>query len=197
MCETRPLIRKCMPEVNLINQNRNSGPFKNFPFLGDKFKKSFFPHFTKLYNNLPSDLLKQHDITIFKDKLKIQFKPKKYRHFNLGSKYGNAIHTQLRVGRSLLNAHGFEINLTDSDQCLCSRSETVSHYLTDCFLYTEERRSLYDSMEQLIPKFKKLPNKSKLFILLNGINLDCDEFDSRNPKIVYIVQKFISQTKRF
>ena len=67
----------------------------------------------------------------------------------------------------------------------------------ECFLYTEERRSLFDSMEQLIPNFKKIPNKSKLNILLHGINLDSEEFDSRNAKIIYSVQNFILKTKRF
>ena len=195
--ETRPLIRKCMPEINLLRQNRKTGFYKTFPPLGDKFGKSFFPHFSKSFNNLEVNLASQHDMTIFKDDLKAKLKPKKQRHFNWGSKRGNSLHTQLRVGRSFLNGHSFEINLADSNLCLCARPESVSHYFMECFLYTEERRSLFDSMEQLIPNFKKIPNKSKLNILLHGINLDSEEFDSRNAKIIYSVQNFILKTKRF
>ena len=124
-------------------------------------------------------------------------KPKKYKHFGWGSKRRNALHTQLRVGRSFLNAHGFAINLVDSDLCLCSRPESVSHFLNGCFLYTEERRLLYSSMEQLVPKFGNLSDKMKTEILLHGINIDSEEFDTRNSKIIYLVQDYIFKTKRF
>ena len=124
-------------------------------------------------------------------------KPRKIRHYSWGSKRGNALWTQLRVGRSFLNAHGFAINLADSDLCLCSRSESVKHFFIECFLYAEERRHLFDSMEQILPKFKTFSIKTKLEILLHGINLNADETDSRNRKIIYVVQNYILKTKRF
>ena len=105
--------------------------------------------------------------------------------------------TQLRVGRSFLNSDGFRIGLVDSDLCLCQRSETVKHYFTECFLYTEERRELFVTLEQLIPKFKNLNLKEKLDLLLNGININSDEIDCRNSKIIFAVQKYILKTKRF
>ena len=77
------------------------------------------------------------------------------------------------------------------------QSETVLHFFTECFLYTEERQILYDSMDQILPNFKKYPNKTKLQILLNGINLSSEEIDSRNGKIIFVVQNFILKTKRF
>ena len=114
-----------------------------------------------------------------------------------GSKRWNALLTQLRVGRSLLNVHSFAINLADSPLCQCARLETNLHFFTECFLYTEERRLLYDSMEQILPKFKTLSNENKLEIFLHGINLTSDETDSRNSKIIFVVQNFILKTKRF
>ena len=107
------------------------------------------------------------------------------------------LHTQLRVGRSLLNSHRFTINQSESDLCLCSRTESVRHYLTECFLYTEERRVLYVSMEKLLPTFLSFSNDKKCYVLLNGIHLDSEEMDSRNYKIVYFVQNFIFKTKHF
>ena len=186
-----------MPEINFSRNTRNKTFYHPFPPLGDQFSKSFFPHFTKQYNNLDSKLQIEYDLSIFKENLKIKMKPKKYKHFGWGSKRGNALHTQLRVGRSFLNAHGFAINLVDSDLCLCSRPESVSHFLNGCFLYTEERRLLYSSMEQLVPKFGNLSDKMKTDILLHGINIDSEEFDSRNSKIIYLVQDYIFKTKRF
>ena len=161
------------------------------------FFNSFFPYFTKKFNDLGNAVTVESDINIFKENLKSKLKPKKYKHFSWGSKRGNTLWTQLRVGRSLLNAHGFAINLTSSDLCICSRPETVLHFVTEYFIYTEERRTLYDSLEQILPKFKSLPNKIKLDIFLNGINLNSEELDSRNCKILYIVQNFILKTKRF
>ena len=195
--ETRPLIRNCMPQINLARRNRSTGVYKNFPSLGRDFGNSFFPYFTKAFNKLDTKITCEPDIAIFKDTLKLEMKPKKYKHFNWGSKRGNALLTQLRVGRSFLNAHGFAINLSDTDLCLCARPESVLHYFTQCFLYTEERRVLYDSMEQLIPKFETLKEKTKLDIFLHGININSEEFDCRNAKIVYSVQNFILKTKRF
>ena len=195
--QTRPLILKCMPQLNHNRKNRNTNVYQNFPALGSDFSGSFFPHFTKCFNKLEPKVTAEHDLVAFKENLKVKMKPRKIRHYGWGSKRGNTLWTQLRVGRSFLNAHGFAINLSDSDLCLCSRSESVSHFFTECFLYAEERRLLYDSMEQILPKFKNYPIKTKLEILLNGINLNSEETDSRNSKIIYAVQNFILKTKRF
>ena len=39
--------------------------------------------------------------------------------------------------------------------------------------------------------------RKKLDIILNGINIDQDEFMSTNVTLAFGVQKFIMQTKRF
>ena len=191
--QTRPLIKKCMPEINFARKNRGTNFYQPFQGTGSDFAKSFFPHFSKCFNKLEPEITAEHDIMAFK----LKMKPKKIKHYSWGSKRGNTLWTQLRVGRSFLNAHGFAINLADSDLCLCSRSESVQHFLTECFLFTEERNLLYDSMEQILPKFKTFPKKTKIEILLHGINLNSDEIDSRNGKIIYAVQNYILKTKRF
>ena len=114
-----------------------------------------------------------------------------------GSRRGNALLTQLRVGRSFLNYHGYSIGLTDSPACLCDRQETVEHYLLNCFLFTEERRLLLNTVEQLLPNFKNFTVKKKIDILLFGINLDIEEIDCRNVRLTLAVQKYILDTKRF
>ena len=80
---------------------------------------------------------------------------------------GNTFHTQLRVGRSLLNEHSFQLGFSDTDLCICHRTESVSHFLTQCFIYTEERRILYDTLGQIYPKFTTVNNNDKLGIILN------------------------------
>ena len=168
--------------------------FHQWVFL---FQNLFFPFYTKEFNKLETNLQTERDMSNFKQTLKSKIKPKKYKHFNCGSKRGNSLLTQLRVGRSHLNAHLFSINLSDSDLCLCARSESVTHFLNDCFLYTEERHLLYNSIDKLIPNFSNFTNKMKTNILLNGINLNSEEIDSRNSKLSYLVQNFILKSKRF
>ena len=83
--ETRPLVRTCMPTFNLNPRNtRNPNPYNKFPAkLGYKFSNSFFPHFTKSFNNLPDSLQNEPDHDVFKEKLKLELKPKKTKTFFL------------------------------------------------------------------------------------------------------------------
>ena len=87
--------------------------------------------------------------------------------------------------------------MADSDLFLCSRSESVLHFATECFLFAEERRILYNSLDQILLKFKTYPNKTKLYMFLHGINLKSEETDSRNGKIIFLVQNLIMQVLRF
>ena len=137
----------------------------------------------------------EHDV--FKDKLKAKLKPKKHKHFSSGSKEGNKFLTQIRVGRSFLNAHAFTIGMSDSPSCLCDRIESTEHFLLHCFLFTEERKILFSSVQQQIPNFYNYSNNKKLEILLFGLNLESDEIDCRNKRIMISVQTFILKTKRF
>ena len=122
----------------------------------------------------------------------------KVKHYSRGvSKYANALHTQLRVGQSYLNSHGFKINLKEDDLCLCYRSETTSHYFLDCFLYQEERESLFNKISQYLPQFKTFTKKKKLETILFGFNLTNIEPDQRNISVAFAVQNYILKTKRF
>ena len=63
------------------------------------------------------------DLNEFKTKLKLQFKPKRHKHFNSGSKYGNTLLSRIRLGRSFLKAHGYSINLSDTDIIIWDQNE--------------------------------------------------------------------------
>ena len=134
----------------------------------------------------------------FKEQLKTDLKPIKYKHFSKGSKIGNSLFARVRLNRSDLNLHKFSIGLSDSAECIChANKESTIHYFTECFIYSGERQILFDLVEHYIPNFK---NKSKVKqneILLVGINKDQPEFNSTNTTIAIAVQKFILATKRF
>ena len=70
-------------------------------------------------------------------------------------------------------------------------------YLTECFLCTGERQTLYDLVEHYIPQFVNKTKQKQYEILVKGINTDQLEFNSTNMTITIVVQKFISSTKIF
>ena len=143
--QTRPLVKTAMPKLKSVGVTRSSASYsyESFPPKLKAFSDSFFPYFTKRWNDLPLNLKSEGDICEFKFRLKIHLKPKKQKHFSRGTKRGNSLLTQLRVGRSQLNAHKFTLGLSDTDKCVCERPETVSHYFNNCFLYQEQRHTLH------------------------------------------------------
>ena len=104
-----------MPRNTLPDQRGGYSPYPNF---GVKFLNSFFPYMTKLWNNLKvsTQVMMLSD---FKEQLKKELKPVRYKHFSKGSKSGNSLLTRLRLNRSELNLHRFNINLHDSPECVC------------------------------------------------------------------------------
>ena len=190
---------RTMPKLNLDDpyKVRNKGVYIPFPYKGDKFKLSFFPNTTNLWNSLPKNL-QLKDLVEFKSEIKIKTKPPKYKHFARGSKFGNTLLTRIRVGRSLLNQHKFTIGLSESPQCLCHfRSESPEHFFLDCFLYTLERQAMISLIEHYVPNFNRLNKKNKLELILRGVNIDNVDFLQTNTILTKSVQNFILQTKRF
>ena len=194
--ETRPLVRSCLTERIFRPESRQYGQFTKYPLYGSKFNNSYFPYFSKKWDNLNNQMKNTVHFKDFKSKLKIKFKPLKFRHYSYGSRLGNKLWTRLRLGKTFLNSHGFALQKIDSPSCMCHfKNETTIHYFLDCFLYTVERQSMFDQVSQLVPNFNRLSKTKKLDLLLFGIP-DNDEFDT-NIKIAKYVQTFILDTKRF
>ena len=169
--ETRPLVRKCMPKLDFEkkHETRSKGGYIPFKNTGNKFKTSFFPHISGLWNNLPKNV-QCKDKDDFKIYTKNEFKPTKYKHFSRGSKLGNTLLTRIRVGRSFLNEHGFTIGMNETPQCSCHfPSESPQHFFLDCFLYLPERQTLFTLIEHHVPNFsnwtKKKEKKTSPFLL--------------------------------
>ena len=197
--ETRPLARKCMTELDYAKKylTRSKGGYSPYPNYGVKYGNSFFPYMTKLWNNLnvSTQLMALPD---FKDQLKIEFKPKKIKHFSKGSKIGNTLLARIRLNRSDLNLHKFTIGFSETPECLChAKKESSLHYLMECFLYSGERQTLYNLVEHYIPNFLQLNKTTKYEILAIGINIDNPDYNTTNTTISIAVQNFIFATKRF
>ena len=100
---TRPLIRSCMTpaENKLVNLRNNGNKRQRHPYYGAQHAKSFFPYFTKLWNDLPQEQ-RRTDLIEFKIKVKIKYKPPKCKFYSTGCKQGNKLLTQLRLERYFL-----------------------------------------------------------------------------------------------
>ena len=91
-----------------------------------------------------------------------------------------------------LDQHKFTIGLSDSPECLCHcKSESPEHYFLDCFLYSIEHQIMFDLIEHYVPNFTRLNKKKKLDLMLNGVNIDNEEFISTNTTLTKAVQNFI------
>ena len=78
--------------------------------------------------------VKVQDVKEFKISIKTIIKPKRHKHFSCGSKQGNKILTQIRVGRSDLKLHQFTIGLSENTECQCHfKSESPEHYFFAVF----------------------------------------------------------------
>ena len=64
-------------------------------------------------------------------------------------------------------------------------------------MYTPERQALFGLIEHYIPHFPNYSKQKKLDIILNGVNINNDDFISTNVSLTIAVQNFILQTKRF
>jgi len=77
-----------------------------------------------------------------------------------------------------------------------NRNQKV-HYFLDCFLYSPERRILFDLVEHYIPNFQRMNRNQKVDILIRGIFIDNPEIISTNIILTKAVQTFIISSKRF
>ena len=194
---TRPLIKRNMQPYKPNQNFRGKGSYQPFPYKNVKYKNSFFPYFTKQWNDLDSKT-KGLNLEEFKKYQKVTAKPKKYKHFQRGPKFDCSLLTRIRVGNSNLNSHKFKTGFSNTTQCLCAHPDENSiHYITQCFLFTEERRTLYDQVSQFVPNFLKLSNKKQYDILIFGHEPDNVEMLKINTKFLLQTQKYIRSTKRF
>ena len=135
---------------------------------------------------------------MFKTELTSLFCSKRYTFLSRGTQLRCKLLTQIRVGRSFLNSHSYTVGMSESLACIChSTIESYSHFFNECFLYNEERRTLFSTFEQYLPKFIGFSKVKKLETILYGIDVDNSEMFSTNVSLQLATQKFILQTKRF
>ena len=84
----------------------------------------------------------------------------------------NSLLCRMRIGQSYFKSHGFAINLSSSERCMCGAVDENKHLLLFCFIFQEERQTMLSKINLIIPNFLSFTISKQVFILLNGINLD-------------------------
>ena len=117
---------------------RSKGGYMPYSNYGNTFVNSFFTFISKLWNNLPR---KNQSMTLldFKAQLKIDIKPERRKHYQIGPKDSNSLLTRFRTGRTNLNLNRYTIGQSDDPSCMCHfRQESSEHFILDCFVFTVE-----------------------------------------------------------
>ena len=79
-----------LPKIKDKRYNtRSTDEFENFPRPNEKYYKSFFPHFTRSWNNLDKEIREDRDHHDFKKQIKIRLEPPRHPHYKYGDKYAN------------------------------------------------------------------------------------------------------------
>ena len=146
---TQPLVRKCMPTrlVQIQHNTRNRRIFQPHKSTSVGFSNTFFLIITKKFEQLPTSCRNKSDKDLFKQELKLFLCPNRYKFLSRGTKMGCKLLTQIRVGRSYLNSHGFTVGKSLTPYCNCNNSsfESPSHYFLDCTLHAEEQLTRFNT----------------------------------------------------
>ena len=196
--QTTLCVQDCLPPL-LVPKYPTNRTYQHYPFMSNFFTNSYFPYAIKKWDSLDHELKYEPDFTLFKLKLKEKLKPQKFKHFNCGFKYQNSLHTQLRVGRSFLNSHMYEIGQSQTKSCQqCNfHTESCEHYLLDCTAFANLRVQMFNKLEGLLENnLKSYTKKSLCNILLTGEKPYLPDKFVHNKHIFFTVQTFIFKSKR-
>ena len=69
--------------------------------------------------------------------------------------------------------------------------------LLTCFLYTQERLTLFSKVEKLLSKFTSFTERKKLEVLLFGLYPDHPDYYQTNKSLQIAVQQYLISTQRF
>ena len=195
---TPAYIRDSLPQARQTDTTRtlrNSTAMTQPKNRTTRFQKSFIPDTTRKWNKLPLAVRSQSSLKTFKSDISkllgAQLPPK---YYSFGSKLGNTLHTQLRLGMSYLNSHIYQIQKTTHPYCPCGHhTETTLHFVLHCPLYTEHRHSLIQSIsDELNVDFFQFTSTKKLETLLHGAHVGA----ASGRRVADLFQEYLIGTNR-
>lgn len=181
---------------------RNAGNRSIVPTRTTRYKTSFLPSTTALWNNLTDQIRHSTSLLAFKYNLNNSTKlPTPPQWFLTGSRYANILHTRIRLKNPMLNCYSFRVGRSPVCSCECGcRSETIQHYFLECPRYAVHRRRLLADVRNLIAPgihphmLIDLDTNHLLNIFTNG----SEDLDSAtNISIFNAVQYYLISSGRF
>ena len=156
-------------------RNQSNLELSQFFSRTKSFSNSFFPYCIKEWKKLDTKIKNLPSLSTFKKAILVFCKTEENSLFNVHNPIGVKYLNRLRLNFSHLNEHKFHHNFRDTVNPLCccnTETETTSHYLLRCHLFSEQRTKL----------------------LLYGSH----KFSSSvNNKILSLTIEFLESTKRF
>ena len=159
------------------------------------FSNTFFLFCIKEWNKLDAKIRNLPSVSRFKKSFLIYFKTDENLIFDAQNPI--AIKLLNRLNESHLNEHKFHHNFQDTVNplCLCNtETETISHYLLRCSLFSERRTKLLESLSNLDNTLLNHCDDDIVNILLYGSSTY--GFPTNN-KILSLTVDFLESTKRF
>ena len=161
------------------------------------FSNSFFPYCIKEWNKLDTKIKNLPSLSAFKKALLVSCKTEGNSLLNIHNPIGVKYLKKLRLNFSHLNEHKFYHDFTDTVNPLCycnTETETTSHYLLRCHLFSEQRTKLFENLKNLDNILLSHCDDELPQILLYGSH----KFSSSvNNKILSLTIEFLESTKRF
>ena len=178
---------------------RSSQNFTFFPVRTERFKRSFFPSTTKLWNDIDLEIRESDSISSFKRALVNYFNvPKYFSPFDYAlDRYSSVrIHTRLRLGACALNYYLFKIAVKSSPICSCGfDNETITHFFLQCPNHAALRSDFLTAAARIaFGQWFKYSDQQKVELFLFGSS---DMSNNENIEIFSHVQHFIRESKRF
>ena len=177
------------PDMTFNYYTRRRLDLPHFRARTDILDKSFFPSATRLWNLLPLEIRSVPSLSQFKSKIETHaVRPVKHSSlYYIGKRKLAVLHARLRMGRSQLNKHLFQIGVKESPDCTCGTGvEDVWHFFFSCPRYIIPRNKLHSSIINFAP------------FTLETLLLGSAACNFENNKLIFLfVQDYIENTRRF
>ena len=177
---------------------RSANDFSVFSARTERYKNSFFPSSTRLWNSIDRETRETDSIRAFKKALCHFFNTSSYNNcFDYAiDRYSSILHTRLRLNCCALNYYLFKINCAISPACACGANhESIKHYLLHCPRYAALRFPLLSAAAQVLnDRWHLLSESHKVNVLLTGAD---DLSPAENKLIFHHVQLYIKRSTRF
>jgi hypothetical protein len=179
------------------NENRSS-LLRCFRSRTNYFGNSFFPYCVNEWNKLDPKIRELKSPPLFKKSLLRFIRPKSMSVYNIVDPCGLKLLSRLRVGLSHLKEHKYRHNFGDTLVPICNcgllESENTTHFLIRCTFYSDLRKTLFDSLIELIGGISNLSDSKLLIVLLYGdetLNIET------NSSILQATISFLKASGRF